>query len=108
MRARPRSFVGVGIATYALMLGVFAAVLFLLAIFPPLGLLLVPLFLILGLILLILCISGLSTLAVMLGDWLLRRNSSRMSGCASEINASPRSICPEIISRHNDDPRSSI
>jgi cytoskeletal protein CcmA (bactofilin family) len=75
MRARPRSFVGVGIATYALVTGVFFAVLFLLAIFPPLGLLLVPVFLVLGLILLILCVSGLSTLAVILGDWMLRRNS---------------------------------
>jgi hypothetical protein len=75
MRARPRSFVGVGIATYALAIGGCFAMLFLLAIFPPLGLLLVPLFLILGLLLLIFSASGLSTLALMLGDWLMRRRS---------------------------------
>ncbi|MEO8396887.1 MAG: hypothetical protein ABI700_28085 [Chloroflexota bacterium] len=75
MRARPRSFVGVGIATYALEIGVFFALLFFLAILPPLGLLLVPVFLILSLILLLLSISGLITLVVILGDWLLRRVS---------------------------------
>ena len=73
MRLRPRSFVGVGIATYALEIGVFFALLFLLAILPPLGLLLIPVFLILSLLLLLLSISGLITLVVMLGDWLLRR-----------------------------------
>jgi hypothetical protein len=75
MRARPRSFVGVGIATYALVVGVFFGLLFLIAIFPPLGLLLLPVFLVLGLLLAIFCVSGLSTLSVMLGDWMLRRNS---------------------------------
>ncbi|MBI1257504.1 MAG: hypothetical protein GC204_08540 [Chloroflexi bacterium] len=73
MRLRPRSFVGVGIATYALEIGVFFALLFLLAILPPLGLLLIPVFLILSLILLLMGVSGLITLVVMLGDWLLRR-----------------------------------
>ncbi|MEP7292108.1 MAG: polymer-forming cytoskeletal protein [Chloroflexota bacterium] len=75
MRARPRSFVGVGIASYALIIGLFFALTFLLAIFPPLGFLLVPIFLIVGLMLLILSLSGLVTLAVILGDWLLSRVS---------------------------------
>jgi Polymer-forming cytoskeletal len=75
MRARPRSFVGVGMATYALIIGLFFALTFLLAIFPPLGFLLIPIFLIVGLLLLILSLSGLVTLAVILGDWLLRRLS---------------------------------
>ena len=73
MRARPRSFVGVGIATYALEIGLFFALLFFLAILPPLGLLLIPVFMILSLLLLLLSVSGLVTLVVMLGDWLLRR-----------------------------------
>jgi hypothetical protein len=73
MRARPRSFGGVGLATYALALGLFAALTFLLAVLPPLGLLLVPLFLILGLLLFLLSATGLVTVTVMLGDWLLRR-----------------------------------
>lgn len=75
MRARPRSFAGVGIATYALVLGLFFAVTFLLAIFPPLGFVFIPIFLIIGLALFVLSLSGLVTLAVILGDWLLRRFS---------------------------------
>jgi hypothetical protein len=75
MRARPRSFVSVGIATYALIIGLFFALTFLLAIFPPLGFLLIPIFLIVGLVLLLLSLSGLVTAAVILGDALLRRVS---------------------------------
>lgn len=75
MRARPRSFAGVGIATYALVLGLFFAVTFLLAIFPPLGFIFIPIFLIIGLALFVLSLSGLVTLAVIFGDWLLRRFS---------------------------------
>ncbi len=75
MRAKPRSYGGVGLAAYALAVGLFVGVMFLVAILPPLGLVLVPLFLILGLLLLLLSASGLVTLTVMLGDWLLRRVS---------------------------------
>lgn len=73
VRAKPRSYGGVGLAAYGLAVGLFAAVMFLIAVLPPLGLLLVPVFLILGLLLLLLSVSGLVTLTVMLGDWLLRR-----------------------------------
>ena len=75
MRARPRGFGGVGIAVYALVIGLFFALTFALAVFPPLGLLLVPIFLLLGLFLLLFSLSGLVTLVVMLGDWLLNRSS---------------------------------
>ncbi len=75
IHARPRRFVGVGIASYALMIGSLAALIVILAIFPPIGLLLVPIFLILMLALGILSLTGLVTLALMLGDWLLRRAS---------------------------------
>ncbi len=75
LRTRPRSFAGVGIASYALAVGLFFALTFLLALFPPLGLLLVPIFLLFGLALLLLALSGLITLSVILGDWLLRRSS---------------------------------
>lgn len=75
MRARPRSFAGVGIAIYALIIGLFFALTFLLAMFPPLGFLFIPVFLIVGLILLLLSLSGLVTVAVILGDALLRRLS---------------------------------
>ncbi len=75
MRARPRGFVGVGIAVYGLEAGLFLAVILLLAVLPPLGLLLIPVFLILALLLLLLALTGLVTLTLMLGDWLLRRIS---------------------------------
>lgn len=75
MRARPRGFGGVGIAVYALVIGLFFALTFLLAVFPPLGLILVPIFLLIALFLLLFSLSGLITLAVMLGDWLLNRSS---------------------------------
>src|SRR5690606_8726217 len=75
MRARPRNFGGVGIAVYALVIGLFFALTFLLALFPPLGLLLVPVFILLGVLLFVFFATGTITLAVMLGDWLLRRFS---------------------------------
>ncbi len=75
MRARPRSFGGVGIATYALVLGLFFAMTLLLAVIPPLGLLLIPVFLIVLLILFVLNLTGLVTIAILIGDWLLRRVS---------------------------------
>ncbi len=75
IHARPRRFVGVGIASYALMIGSFAALVVMLAIFPPIGLLLVPIFLILALVLGIVSLTGLVTLTLMLGNWLLHRAS---------------------------------
>ncbi len=77
LRARPRGFGGVGIAVYALMIGLFLVMIFVLAVVPPLGLLLIPLFLIFGLLLGILSLAGLITLALMLGDWVLRRRAAR-------------------------------
>ncbi len=78
LRARPRGFGGVGIAVYVLGIGLFLVLIFALAVVPPLGLLLIPLFLIVGLLLGILSLAGLITLALMLGDRVLRRRSARM------------------------------
>ncbi len=75
MRARPRGFGGVGIAVYALALGIFFAMILLMATLPPLGLLLVPVFLIFLLVLVILTMTGLVTAVIMIGDWLLSRTS---------------------------------
>ena len=77
LRSRPRGFGGVGIAVYLLMIGLFLVLIFVLAVVPPLGLLLIPLFLIIGLLLGILSLAGLITLALMLGDWVLRRRAAR-------------------------------
>lgn len=73
LRSRPRGFWGVGIAVYVLGLGLSLLVIFVLAVIPPLGLLLVPVFLIFGLLVSLLSLVGLVTLALMIGDWLLRR-----------------------------------
>ncbi len=75
LRSRPRGFGGVGIAVYVLGIGLALLVIFVLAVVPPLGLLLVPVFLIVGLIIGVLSLVGLITLALMLGDWLIRRFS---------------------------------
>jgi hypothetical protein len=60
---------------YALALGVFFAMTLLLATIPPLGLLLLPVFLLLLLLLVVLTMTGLVTAVIMIGDWLLRRMS---------------------------------
>ncbi|MCZ2094840.1 MAG: polymer-forming cytoskeletal protein [Anaerolineae bacterium] len=75
MRARPRGFGGVGIAVYALAVGVFFGMILLLATIPPVGLLLIPVFLILVLALVVLTMTGLVTAVIMIGDWLLSRVS---------------------------------
>lgn len=75
IRARPRGFGGVGIAVYALSVGVFLGMILLLALIPPLGLLLIPVFLILVLALVVLTMTGLVTAVIMIGDWLLSRVS---------------------------------
>ncbi len=72
VRARPRSLAGAGLAVFLLAAGLSAGLLVLLAVLPPLGLLLVPLYVMGGLLLLVLVAAGLVTLALMLGDWLLR------------------------------------
>ncbi len=73
IRSRPRSFCGIGLATYALGIGLAAALTLALALLPPLGLLLLPLFLILALLLFVFSLSGLITLALILGDGLVGR-----------------------------------
>ena len=75
VRARPRRLGSIGVATYALTLGLALVLIVVLANLPPLGLLLVPFYLILTILLLILSFAGLITLALMLGDWLARRIS---------------------------------
>lgn len=73
IRSRPRSLVGAGFATFLLIIGLCAALIVLLALLPPLGLILLPLYFVLGLILLALVIAGLVTLSLVLGEWLVSR-----------------------------------
>lgn len=73
IRSRPRSLVGAGFATFLLIVGLGAALIVLLAVFPPVGLVLLPVYAFLGLALLGLVVAGLVTLSLVLGDWLLHR-----------------------------------
>jgi cytoskeletal protein CcmA (bactofilin family) len=69
----PRSLSGAGCMTLLLMAGLGAVGVIALAMLPTLGLLLAPLGLLLGLALLAFGIAGWITLALILGDWVLRR-----------------------------------
>ncbi len=76
VRARPSRFWGVGIAIYALGVGVTLALITLLAIIPPIGLILLPVYLLALVILLALILCGLITLALVVGDLIVRRTGS--------------------------------
>jgi hypothetical protein len=73
IRARPRNLVGAGFATFLLIIGLSAALVLVLALLPPLGLVLLPVYALLGLGLLVLVIAGLVTLSLVIGEWLVRR-----------------------------------
>jgi hypothetical protein len=76
VRARPSRLWGVGIALYALGVGVTLALITLLAVVPPLGLIALPFYLIAVALLLVLTLCGLITLALVLGDLIAQRVSS--------------------------------
>lgn len=75
LRTRPQHLGGVGLATYVLAIGITVGVIIALALVPTLGLLLIPVYLIIGLALLGLMAAGLVTLALIVGEWILRRAS---------------------------------
>lgn len=73
VRARPTRFLGVGIALYALGVGLTLALITLLAVVPPLGLLLLPVYLVALVALVALMLCGLVTLALVVGDVIVQR-----------------------------------
>lgn len=73
VRAIPRSLAGIGCLTFLLVIGIGAGLVLVLAIVPPLGLLLLPLALLIGLVLVGMIVAGWIALALVLGDWLMRR-----------------------------------
>jgi hypothetical protein len=75
IRLRPRGLGGVGIAVFLLVFGISAALIVVLAILPPVGLLLLPIYALVGLALAALIIAGLVTLSLVIGDWVVRRIS---------------------------------
>jgi hypothetical protein len=73
VRATPRSLSGVGCMTVLLAVGIGAGLVLTVAALPALGLLLLPVAAVAGLLLFGMVVAGWITLALILGDWLLRR-----------------------------------
>ncbi|MDX2161905.1 MAG: polymer-forming cytoskeletal protein [bacterium] len=73
VRAEARRLGGLGIAVFILGTGLVLALIVALALLPPLGILLIPLYLIGGIALLVLVAAGWITLSLMIGDALARR-----------------------------------
>jgi cytoskeletal protein CcmA (bactofilin family) len=73
VRATPRSLSGVGCMTGLLAVGIGAVLVLALAALPPLGLLLLPVAAAAGILLVGMVVAGWITLALIVGDWLLRR-----------------------------------
>jgi cytoskeletal protein CcmA (bactofilin family) len=75
IRLRPGGLFGAGFAVFLLVLGMIAALIMVLAVLPPVGLLLLPIYALAGLVGLALLIAGLVTLSLVIGDWILHRVS---------------------------------
>lgn len=73
IRLRPGGLFGAGVAVFLLVFGLSAALIVVLALLPPVGLLLLPIYALAGLVGLALLIAGLVTLSLVIGDWLARR-----------------------------------
>lgn len=73
IRANPRSLGGVGFMVFLLAIGISFAFAVILAILPPLGVLLIPVYFIAGLIFFGMTLAGWITVALLFGDLLLRR-----------------------------------
>lgn len=71
----PRRVARTGFLAFLLAIGITAAVVIVLAAVPPLGLVLLPLFLIVALVFLGMTVMGWVTVALIVGNWLLRRRS---------------------------------
>lgn len=75
IRAQPRSMGGAGLALYALALGISLGMIALLGLLPTVGVVLMPVWLLLGVGLIALLLMGWITLSMMIGEWLMRRLS---------------------------------
>lgn len=73
IRLRPRGLWGAGFAVFLLAFGMSAVLIVVLAILPPVGLLLLPVYVLAGLAGLALLTAGLVTLSLLIGDWLAHR-----------------------------------
>ncbi|MFO7323481.1 MAG: polymer-forming cytoskeletal protein [Chloroflexota bacterium] len=75
MRATPRSQIVNGLMVLLLLVGLGAGFVVLLAVIPPLGVLLIPVLFIAGVVFLAVVVAGMVTLAIVIGDWLLNRTT---------------------------------
>ena len=75
LRGRPRNQILTGVMVFLAMIAVGTATVVLLASVPPLGLLLLPVFLILCLLFIGTVLAGMITLSIVFGGWLLKRVS---------------------------------
>ncbi|MDZ4766720.1 MAG: polymer-forming cytoskeletal protein [Chloroflexota bacterium] len=77
IRAKPRGMGGAGLALYGLALGISGGVIVLLAVAPPVGLVLIPVYLLLLVGLFAALFAGVVTLALVVGEWLTARLGGR-------------------------------
>ncbi len=89
VRTTPRRLFGVGLAVFGLGIGLTLALIVLIAMLPPLGFILIPVYLAAGLALLALLISGWVTLALVIGE--------RVIGRAPRTSRSSRGVPPMLI-----------
>lgn len=75
IRLRPGGLFGAGFAVFLLVFGLSAALIVILAVLPPVGLLLLPIYALAGIVGLALLIAGMVTLSLVIGDWLIHRVS---------------------------------
>jgi cytoskeletal protein CcmA (bactofilin family) len=71
----PRRMGRIGILTFLLAVGIGVAVIAMVAVLPPVGLVVLPVALIAGLAFLAMTVAGWITVALVVGNWLLRRSS---------------------------------
>lgn len=76
IRTRPRNLVVTGLMTFLAIIGFGAGFIVLLAVIPPLGVLLIPVLLILAVVFLGVTLAGLITLSIVFGEWLLSRRTT--------------------------------
>lgn len=89
VRTRPRRFWGVGVALYGFGAGITLALITLLAILPPIGLILLPVYLIALVLLVALTLCGLITLALVIGDVIIARMAgSRLPPLVTAVTGS--------------------
>jgi|GEM_PF-726641 len=93
IRSNPRNSGSVGLATFLLGFGITIAMIVFIAVVPPVGLLLLPIYGLAFLALLIFTFAGWVTLSMVIGDWITRKVTP-----ASARLSTQRRITPPLVS----------